>query len=210
METFSVLPVLCGEKPPVTRGVPSQRASNAEIVSMALRHHDGYSFILIWIINIISLVHCMWTALFQMRTKCCDMFYFVTFLDIRLIMTQASITRIRPLQWRHDGRDGVSNRQPHDCLLNRLFRRRSKKTSKLRVTALCGIHRWPVNSPHQWPVTRNMFPFENVINDTLYVKRFHKKTLWLLYSWCLFKFNIFCCLFSCNSQCCRHCNFGYI
>ena len=31
----------------------------------------------------------------------------------------------------------VSNRQPHDCLLNRLFRRRSKKTSKLRVTGLC-------------------------------------------------------------------------
>ena len=27
--------------------------------------------------------------------------------------------------------------QPHDCLLNRLFRRKSKKTSKLRVTGLC-------------------------------------------------------------------------
>ena len=33
------------------------------------------------------------------------------------------------LQWRHDERDGVSNHQPHDCLLNRLFRRRSKKTA---------------------------------------------------------------------------------
>ena len=41
------------------------------------------------------------------------------------------------LQWRHNGRDSVSNHQPHDCLLNRLFRRRSKKTSKLRVTGLC-------------------------------------------------------------------------
>ena len=30
-----------------------------------------------------------------------------------------------------------SNHQPHHCLLNRLFRRRSKKTSKLRVTGLC-------------------------------------------------------------------------
>ena len=39
--------------------------------------------------------------------------------------------------WRHNGRDGVSNHQPHDCLLNRSFRRRSKKTSKLRVTGLC-------------------------------------------------------------------------
>ena len=41
------------------------------------------------------------------------------------------------LHWRHTGRDSVSNHQPHDCLLNRLFRRRSKKTSKLRVTGLC-------------------------------------------------------------------------
>ena len=41
------------------------------------------------------------------------------------------------LQWRHNGRDGVSNHQLHDCLLNRLFRRRSKKTPKLRVTGLC-------------------------------------------------------------------------
>ena len=40
------------------------------------------------------------------------------------------------LQWRHNECDGVLN-QPHDCLLNGLFRRRSKKTSKLRVTGLC-------------------------------------------------------------------------
>ena len=42
------------------------------------------------------------------------------------------------LRWRHNGRDSISNHQPHDCLLNRLFRRRSKKTPKLPVTGLCG------------------------------------------------------------------------
>ena len=42
-----------------------------------------------------------------------------------------------PLRWHHNGCDGVSNHQPHDCLLNQLFRRSSKKTSKLRVTGLC-------------------------------------------------------------------------
>ena len=41
------------------------------------------------------------------------------------------------LQWRHNEQYGVSNHQPHDCLLNRLFKRRSKKTSKPRVTGLC-------------------------------------------------------------------------
>ena len=41
------------------------------------------------------------------------------------------------LQWRHNERDDVSNHQRLDGLLNRLFRRRSKKSSKLRVTGLC-------------------------------------------------------------------------
>ena len=41
------------------------------------------------------------------------------------------------LHWRHNGWDNVSNHQLHDCLLNRLFRRRSKKTSMLRITGLC-------------------------------------------------------------------------
>ena len=41
------------------------------------------------------------------------------------------------LRWRHNGRDSVSNHQPYDCLLNRLFRRRWKKTSKLCVAGLC-------------------------------------------------------------------------
>ena len=56
------------------------------------------------------------------------------------------------LQWRHNGRDGVSNHQPHDCLLHRLFRHRSKKTSKLHVTGLC-----MGNSPHQGPVMQKCF-----------------------------------------------------
>ena len=41
------------------------------------------------------------------------------------------------LLWRHNDHDSVSNHQPRGCLLSRLFRRRSKKTSKLRVTGLC-------------------------------------------------------------------------
>ena len=41
------------------------------------------------------------------------------------------------LQWRHNELDGLSNHQPHDCLLDRLFGRRLKKTSKLCVTGLC-------------------------------------------------------------------------
>ena len=31
------------------------------------------------------------------------------------------------------------------------------------LTFVQGIHRRPVNSPHKWPVTRKMFPFDDVI-----------------------------------------------
>ena len=71
-----------------------------------------------------------------------------------------------PLQWRHNERDRIPNHQHHDCLLDCLFRR-PKKTSKLSVTGLCeGIHQWPVNFPPKGPVTRKMFPFDDVIMST--------------------------------------------
>ena len=44
---------------------------------------------------------------------------------------------IYPLLWRHNECDGVSNQRRLDCLLNRLFRHSSRKTSNLRVTGLC-------------------------------------------------------------------------
>ena len=67
------------------------------------------------------------------------------------------------LQWRHNGYDSVSNHQPYDCLFKRLFRRSSKKTSKLRVTG------WPVKSPHKWPVTRKKVPFDDVIMESAHI-----------------------------------------
>ena len=63
--------------------------------------------------------------------RCCIMLYLVS---IKLILSY-----------------GVSNHQPHDCLLNRLFTRRSKKTSKLCVTGLCeGNSPMTGEFPTQW------------------------------------------------------------
>ena len=66
--------------------------------------------------------------------------------------------------WRHNDRNGVSNHQPHDCLLNNLFRGRSTKTSKLRVTGLCSGNS-PVTGefPAQKAITWKMFPFDDDI-----------------------------------------------
>ena len=58
------------------------------------------------------------------------------------------------LQWRDNECDGASNHRRFDCLLNRLIRCRSKKTSKLRVTGLC-----EGNSP-----VTGEFPAERVSN----------------------------------------------
>ena len=60
------------------------------------------------------------------------------------------------LQWRHNGFDGVSNRQPHDYSL-------FVYQSSASLASVRGIYRWPVNSPHKRPVTREMFPFDDVI-----------------------------------------------
>ena len=38
-----------------------------------------------------------------------------------------------------------------------------KHQSSASLAFVRGIHRWPVNSPHKWPVTQKMFPFDDVI-----------------------------------------------
>ena len=68
-----------------------------------------------------------------------------------------------PLQCRHNELDGVSNHRRLDCLLNGLFRRRSRKTSKLRASGLCEGYA-PVAG--EFPVQRYSdveLPFDDVI-----------------------------------------------
>ena len=38
-----------------------------------------------------------------------------------------------------------------------------KHQSSTSLAFVWEIHRWPVNSTHKWPVTRKMFPFDDVI-----------------------------------------------
>ena len=98
-----------------------------------------------------------------------------------------------PLQWRHNECDGVSNHQRLDCLLNRLFRPRSKKTSKLRVTSLCARNS-PVNAPHKGPETWKMFLFHDVtmpcrpsaISGVLEMQQNKNVYICLVYTFCNF------------------------
>ena len=112
-----------------------------------------------------------------------QIFCLFNWLKRRIVMLHYKIVNVRgqcyqSLHWRHNEHDGVSNHQTHGYLLNRLFRRRSKKTSKLRVTGLCaGNSPGPLTSPHKGPVTRKMFPFDDVIMSRLDV---YPQTIYLM------------------------------
>ena len=80
------------------------------------------------------------------------------------------------LQWRQNERNGVSNHRRIRCL----------HQSFASLAFVCGIHRWPVNSPHKRSVTRKMFPSDDVtmiilsqffcyvyVNPVLYVQVLH-------------------------------------
>ena len=60
------------------------------------------------------------------NSKVCNFFQILELLHSRL-----------SLQRRHNECNGVSNHRRLDCLLKRLFRGRSKKTSRLHVIGLC-------------------------------------------------------------------------
>ena len=77
------------------------------------------------------------------------------------------------LQWRHNGHNGVSNHQPRHCSLNRLFRCRSKKTSKLRVIGLRAG-----NSPGtgEFLAQRTWIYIQEIQNDEIWKRRMQIKS----------------------------------
>ena len=59
----------------------------------------------------------------------------------KIVLDQIELVALR---WRHNGLDSVSNHQPHDCLLSRLFGRRFKKhQSSASLAFVRGFHRRP-------------------------------------------------------------------
>ena len=75
--------------------------------------------------------------------------------------------------WRHNGRHGVSNHRHLDHLLNHLFRRRSKRIPKLRVTDI-----WKGNPPvtgglpTQRASNAEMYLFDDVMMSLVMIDHF--------------------------------------
>ena len=57
--------------------------------------------------------------------------------------------------------------QPHDCLLIHSGADQKQHQSSASLAFVRGIHRWPANSPHKGSVTWKMFPFDDVISDSV-------------------------------------------
>ena len=163
METFSALLAICAGNSPVPGEFPTQRPVTRSFdVYFDLRPDKRLSKQL-WGWWFETLSHSLWrhrnvcanvwSVLFCCVCVICFLSINAMTLDMSFIV--AILTNIVwllfpvcyswghgwnqaiPLRCRHNERDGVSNHQPHHCLLNCWFRRRSKKTANLRVTGLC-------------------------------------------------------------------------
>ena len=103
------------------------------------------------------------------RTRFCELWitaqqFSYQKINLKTVHKMSASWVLLPLQWHHDGRDGVSNHQPHHFVLNGLFRRRSKEPSKLRITGLCAGNSPETGEfPAQVASNAEMFPFDDVI-----------------------------------------------
>ena len=70
-----------------------------------------------------------------------------------------------------------------------------KHQSSVSLAFVRGIHRGPVNSPHKWPVTRKMFPFDDVIMLRQHLLKGSQKTIYVWLYW-----NLWACFPGCDSK----------
>ena len=96
---------LCKEKPPMTGGFPSQRSSNAENVSIWLRHHDDI-----------------------MNWKHCPRYSPFVWINIRETSNKSLLLKgIHPIWMTSHQRYVISNHRSFDCLFHSFCRPTSKK-----------------------------------------------------------------------------------
>ena len=79
----------------------------------------------------------------------------------------------RPAYWVHYNDIIMGSRASHITTLTIVYSSvysgadQRKHQCSATLAFLREIHRWPVNSPHKGPVTRKMFPFDDVIMGSL-------------------------------------------
>ena len=113
---------------------------------------------LCWLYYLIMICIFDWTLVVNKLTSYYTYYYYL-YLPVCL-MNGSQAVRV----WRHNERDGVSNHQRaivYSTVYSGADQRKHQSSASLAFVR--GFHRWPVNSPHKGPVTRKMFPFDDVI-----------------------------------------------
>ena len=67
-----------------------------------------------------------------------------------------------------------------------------KQQSSASLAFVWGIHRWPVNSPHKWPVTRKMFLFDDVIMNELMGWEYLSQDTEFMWNWFIHETGSWC------------------
>ena len=138
MGTFSALMAICAGNSSVTGEFPAQRPVTRNFDVFFDRRLNKQLSKQWWVWWFETPSRPLW--------RHCNALIMWNFYGLRQIVSNIAIS----LWWRHNDHDNVSNHQPREGLLNRSFRRRSKKTSKVRVTGLCVWNSpGPVNSPQK-------------------------------------------------------------
>ena len=151
--------VICEGKP-ATRGVPSHKARNGDGVSMLWEYLiSSHDLAGVEAMKLVVHITAKYDRLTWVSTGLSN-----GFSSVRCHQCWCLVECTFKTDFGYNGPDGVSNHQPRDCLLNRLFRRRSKKTSKLRVTGLCaGNSPGTGEFPAQMASNAEFFLFDDVI-----------------------------------------------
>ena len=153
---------LCAGNSPVTGEFPTQMASNAENVSIWWRHHADFTEVG---------KHC-W-SLFSTRED----FNYLCHLSVKIWskiqiyfmfprINSARLGLIYPLQWRHNGCDAIASQITGVSIVCSVVCSDAEHRhyqSSVSLAFMRMIHRWPVDSPRKGPVTRKMYPFDDVI-----------------------------------------------
>ena len=179
METFSALLALCEGNSPVTGEFSSQRPVTRSFdVSISRRHIE----------------HIIYEK--SVPIKCLN-FHSVSFAPVSMsrhsVKVDVGFTRsptmpakiYRRIVWFITTWDAAQVRiykSPASRLFTQRFISGADQRKHQRCASLAfvwGIHRWPVNSPHKWPVTRKMFPWDDVLmRDT--IKTASHRRLWCI------------------------------
>ena len=89
--------------------------------------------------NVIAIIHNVWnrTLSYSLESICLGLWELNRDVNTVPLHVRHGVWNHGPLEWCHNERDDIWNHRRLDYLLSRLFRRRSEKTSMLRVTGLC-------------------------------------------------------------------------